>query len=247
MNHIVKIIALASLAPLSFAQADEGRDEASLQETAGLGIGGVVGALAGGPVGFIVGAAGGAIIGDKLHRDAETVEALTWALDESTGEASRLRYSLAVANEDRVRLDAELKRIAGSPEAQIVELLRRGVEIDVLYRTDEFETPALARTHLGELGVQLANVPGARIRLDGYADPRGDARYNLALSKRRAAAVREVLLATGMREEQIEVIAHGSIVALDDIGHRDDLALERRVNVRLYLSDDGPDGQVAGL
>jgi outer membrane protein OmpA-like peptidoglycan-associated protein len=53
-------------------------------------------------------------------------------------------------------------------------------------------------------GKWLKDHPNVRVRLSGYADPRGDIVYNLALSQRRAEKVKQELVRMGVAENRIE-------------------------------------------
>lgn len=55
----------------------------------------------------------------------------------------------------------------------------------------------------------LAEHPSAQIRLEGHADERGTREYNVALSERRALAVKELMMFRGVRPNQITVVAYG--------------------------------------
>jgi outer membrane protein OmpA-like peptidoglycan-associated protein len=48
-------------------------------------------------------------------------------------------------------------------------------------------------------------IPGSRLVISGYHDASGDAAANAELAKRRAFAVRDVLMAAGIAERQIEL------------------------------------------
>ena len=50
---------------------------------------------------------------------------------------------------------------------------------------------------------------GATITVEGFADPAGSARYNLALSKRRADAVRDFLAQQGMAQADLRAVGYG--------------------------------------
>lgn len=58
-------------------------------------------------------------------------------------------------------------------------------------------------------GRYLADNPSLTMRLEGHADERGTREYNVALSERRANAVRSQLMVQGARAEQIQVISYG--------------------------------------
>lgn len=55
----------------------------------------------------------------------------------------------------------------------------------------------------------LASNPGAKVRVEGHADERGNARYNEVLGLRRAEAVKKVLLTNGAHEKQVKAISYG--------------------------------------
>jgi peptidoglycan-associated lipoprotein len=51
--------------------------------------------------------------------------------------------------------------------------------------------------------------PGANITVEGFADPAGSPRYNLALSQRRADAVREYLVSQGLEDGLLRTVGYG--------------------------------------
>jgi peptidoglycan-associated lipoprotein len=51
--------------------------------------------------------------------------------------------------------------------------------------------------------------PGAKITVEGFADPAGSTRYNLALSKRRADSVRDFLVQQGMSDQLVASVGYG--------------------------------------
>ena len=50
---------------------------------------------------------------------------------------------------------------------------------------------------------------GSKVTIEGFADPAGSERYNLALSQRRADAVRDYLAAKGLTTTQLATIGYG--------------------------------------
>lgn len=55
----------------------------------------------------------------------------------------------------------------------------------------------------------LTQNPDVRVILSGHTDERGDKNYNLVLGEKRAIAVEEMLLSSGVHKGQIEVISYG--------------------------------------
>ncbi len=55
----------------------------------------------------------------------------------------------------------------------------------------------------------LKKWPTTRITLEGHADSRGTAEYNLALGERRASAVKDYLVSLGIAGDRVLVVSKG--------------------------------------
>ena len=51
--------------------------------------------------------------------------------------------------------------------------------------------------------------PTTKVMVEGHADTRGTAEYNLALGERRAAAVRDYLVSLGVAADRITIVSKG--------------------------------------
>jgi outer membrane protein OmpA-like peptidoglycan-associated protein len=218
------------------AFADEPKP-AHPQEPVGLLTGGVIGAFAAGPIGAVVGAGLGTWLGNRVHRasDAATAEAKAAALQ---SEKSTLLTTNTQLIESNQTLSAQIEdlsqkvQIAQSASGDGSQVLD-GLEGDVLFRTGSAEiTPDVAH-QIQVLAQAVAKSPALKIRVDGYADPRGGPETNMKLSEDRANAVRDLLLAAGISDDVLEVNAYGKTqsTAADNDGY----ALERRVRLTLQL------------
>jgi peptidoglycan-associated lipoprotein len=71
--------------------------------------------------------------------------------------------------------------------------------------------------------------PGSKITVEGFADPAGTARYNAMLSKRRAEAVRQYLVAQGLTD--VNAVGYGEtrLVTPGAWGDKPGAELNRRV------------------
>jgi len=208
---------------------------ASKKETAGVGTGGVIGAIAGGPVGFIIGAAIGAKIGDTMHRKTTTIDELTVSLDSSRDNASNLELDVQSLKTDVDSLGVELDRMREFDRPQLINLLQAGIAMDLLFRTDEHALADTTGDRLAQLAGSLASMPDIRVQLDGFADERGDADYNRDLSQKRVEFVRDQLISAGVHPARIRVSAHGEAPAQDNTD--DSYALERRVSLKLFIEN----------
>lgn len=79
----------------------------------------------------------------------------------------------------------------------------------IYYPTDVDTVPESYRPVVQAHAEYLVAHPDRKVRLDGHTDERGSAEYNLALGQRRADNVRKMLLAEGVKEEQVEPISYG--------------------------------------
>jgi outer membrane protein OmpA-like peptidoglycan-associated protein len=217
--------------PAHAGEAADDRGAGSNQSDAGAVTGIVVGALVAGPVGAFIGGGAGALIGDRLHRQAQARAALVADLDQSEARNSALSHNLTELNSSLAQERARGQQLDGT--LQHTEELG----LDVTFRTDDDSVTAQAMPPLLKLGALVASMPGATVRIAGYADARGSDAYNDALSLRRAESVAAVLCSAGVARERILIEAHGKTEASAADGDVDGWALDRRVTVRLQRPD----------
>jgi outer membrane protein OmpA-like peptidoglycan-associated protein len=231
-----------ALLGMSAAAVAASSEPATPHEPVGFVTGAVIGGFAAGPVGAVVGAAFGTWLGNRVHRahDATRAEATVAALqtDEANLQAEKSallgeKNSLIETNRSLTgRLDdlTHKVEVAQNVKEDGGELLD-GLQGDVLFRTGSAEiTPEIAH-QVQVLALAVAKSPTLKVRVDGYADPRGSADTNLKLSEDRANAVRDLFLAAGISDEALEVNAYGKSQSVAD--DSDGYALERRVRLTL--------------
>lgn len=247
----------ASAAP---ATAAGGQQAASKQENIGVFTGLAVGAAAGGPIGAMVGVVAGAWLGDRYHRQSAANHALAAQNHDLAAQNRDLTASLGRSEEDRRglagKLDLTTQSLAAT-QAQQVDLdrtvqLSDDIETDVGFKTADASINDLQMPALRKIGALAASLPsGAKVRIDGYADPRGAATFNDDLSLRRAQAVALTLEKAGCPQERVVIAAHGSAQSTSPRGDLDAYAFDRRVTVRLegvtVAQSDGQGGAQPAL
>lgn len=229
------VVTLLGMA-ITVAEADMKKGTA---QDIGVTSGAVIGGLAGGPLGLIVGAAIGGHYADTAHRSGRVAGLetdLKIALverDESNGRIARLNQNLFKTRSELDKLSADLSDL----------LLERaafeGLQMEVLYQTGDSALTSSAADRLARLGDLLHKLPDMTIRLDGYADPRGNEHFNEELSRQRAESVRDALIEAGIEMNRIAIHAHGEAAAIPGNDNPDAYALERKVRVRLFGGADG--------
>jgi outer membrane protein OmpA-like peptidoglycan-associated protein len=251
ISRAVGTIGLLSISAVAMAGEPK---PAPPQEPIGFVTGAVIGGFAAGPVGAVVGAGVGTWLGNRVHRagDAKKAEAKVAALQTDKTE---LQTEKSVLLNDKNELTATNQRL----NAQIGDLSQKvqaaqnikadgsevldGLQGDVLFRTGSADiTPEIAH-QIQVLAQAVAKSPALKVRVDGYADPRGTDDSNMKLSEDRANAVRDLFLAAGISEDVLEVNAYGKSqsVAADNDGY----ALERRVRLTLQAQGGAAVAQVS--
>jgi outer membrane protein OmpA-like peptidoglycan-associated protein len=238
-------VAAMSLAafPASAAQTPASAPQhASKQENIGVFTGLAVGAAAAGPIGAMVGMVAGAWLGDRYHRQSVANHSLSASNHDLAARNKALTASLGQTEQEREALAGKLGLASESlaaTEAQRAELdravqLSDDIETDVAFRTADASINTLQLPALRKLGALAASLPaGAKVRIDGYADPRGPATLNDDLSLRRAKAVALTLEQAGCPQDRLVVEAHGASQSTSPRGDLDAYAFDRRVTVRL--------------
>jgi outer membrane protein OmpA-like peptidoglycan-associated protein len=142
--------------------------------------------------------------------------------------AMSLSATLAYSQTKRNTLDATNRKVTAT---EIAEALRpkalRGLgpaapkentaRMALTFETGSADLTEESKAALREFGKAFKEfIPGVPVIIEGHADPRGGEEYNLELSRRRAAAVRDYLVADlGNNPKQFEVIGFGQSRPLD--------------------------------
>ena len=226
-------VALA-LAAVAAPQAEAA--DSSKKEMAGAGAGAVIGGAVGGPPGAILGATVGAVFGERSHRKDVALAEREAALARRDAAIGALKDEVSLQRREADALRGEMTALESSGVRELHELLGRGLEIELPYRTDETEPTDAMRARLTAIATLLSATPGLAVQIDGYADPRGSVAYNQALSLSRAENVRALISASGIDQARITTFGHGESMSAggDATLDADELALQRRVTVTFY-------------
>lgn len=219
MNTLPYIAAIVLTTGAALPAAAESRTANEIQRASTFSASVIAGAVAGGPLGMIAGALGGAYIAEKSRSNFEAREALAMEVTSLEQRFSETQLSYR-----------ELENRMANQSLEFQVMFPTGV--DTLSEQDKRRIDALA-AHLNS-NAQL------KVRLDGYADPRGTDEYNNVLSAERAKSVAEALKEKGVNEERITLNSHGANLASAVEANRDHYAFERRVHIEVF-SDSNKD------
>jgi peptidoglycan-associated lipoprotein len=92
---------------------------------------------------------------------------------------------------------------------------------------DQAEVSAEGQTVLNSNAEILKKYPTWIITIEGHADERGTAEYNLALGERRALAARNYLVSLGIPADRLRTVSYGKEFPFDP-GHTEDAFSKNR-------------------
>lgn len=161
----------------------------------------------GGVYGAAGGAAAGALLGQAIGRDTE---ATLWgaAIGAAVGGAAGAGVGKYMDNQEQ-----EMRQALAASDAAAVQ--REGNLLSVMFKGDvTFDhNSAMVRPGLYSEIDRVANVlnqyPQTLIRVEGHTDSTGSEAYNLDLSRRRAEAVRDLLVQRNVSPSRIQVVGYG--------------------------------------
>lgn len=102
--------------------------------------------------------------------------------------------------------DQSLPARSGNPDTADYETLKTET---VFFAYDSFTIEAKERPKLDKLANYLSNNANTKIVIAGHTDARGTPQYNLALSEKRANAVRQYLVGLGASGANISTVGYG--------------------------------------
>ena len=166
----------------------------------GAGIGQVIGGNTEGTlIGAAIGTALGAFIGNQIGADMD-------------------------------RQEEEARRMAAQNQAMQVQrngdILQVTFQSEFFFAHDSSVVNPNAYPGLQGLAQMMVDYPNSRIRVEGHTDKTGSDSYNLQLSRKRAQAVRDILVQAGVSGSRIETVGMGSQYPVSS-----ENALNRRVNI----------------
>jgi peptidoglycan-associated lipoprotein len=94
-------------------------------------------------------------------------------------------------------------------EETLDDLTKSGVLKPVYFDYDSIALTEAARAILQKNVEYLKKRPSVKVMVEGHADSRGTNEYNLALTDRRAAAVKDYLVSLGVSGDRVSTVAKG--------------------------------------
>ena len=132
----------------------------------------------------------------------------------------------------------------GCADEQLVRLTGSSIEVleKVYFETDKSAIRPRSYRLLRNLATVLGAHPElATVRVEGHTDDRGSDSYNMSLSKRRAEAVRNFLIAAGVEEGRLVVVGKGETDPVSDNATAEGQTANRRVE---FILENAPSSTI---
>ena len=174
----------------------------------------------------------GLVLGACRKKEPETPAPVnTPTTPDTAGQGAARARADSIAREN-ARRDEEARRAAAMAEVRstLMEM--------IFFDYDRAEIRSDMQDVMSRKAVALRANPNVTLRIEGHADERGSVEYNLALSLRRANAVREYLTGAGLAASRFEVAAFGEEQPLETGESEEAYARNRRAAFQITRGGD---------
>lgn len=174
--------------------------------------------------GLLAGAGAGALAGQLIGKDTRST-----AIGAVAGAAIG-----GVIGSQLDKQQQDLQKAIGGSGAKIVntgsELIVSLPEA-ITFPVDSATVKPSLRDDIQAIGFNLQEYPNSSVRVIGHTDNTGSNAYNKDLSIRRANAVRDILLSTGVRTNRVRAIGRGETQPIASNATASGRAANRRVEI----------------
>jgi len=230
MNRIWPVLLLTGVLHSAAVVAGDADSVTTAHETAGFGIGALIGGLIAGPPGAVIGAAGGTLYGQHNAKKELQVASLQQQLQEKNIEFAKLQQEFTNA---QFAWAENLEQAALDKRNSSLEKLSDSISFSVYFRTDDAGLDPVLTPHIRDLVNLVLDSPGIKIQLEAHADRRGRTEHNLKLSRARSNSVRAELIRAGLPANRIIYHTHGEAHARSAEGDVEGYIFDRRVDLLL--------------
>jgi len=139
-------------------------------------------------------------------------------------------------------MDKQAKKIEEEVKDAEVVRVEEGINLKfdsgILFDFDKSDLSGNAKESMAKLGRILNEYPDTRLTIQGHTDDKGDGNYNRKLSSRRADAVRDYLIASGVKGGRLNTAAYGESAPIASNDTEAGRAKNRRVEVVIVANDE---------
>lgn len=136
------------------------------------------------------------------------------------------------------RLDKQKKELEKIAETQRTEQgLITKLKSDILFDTGKADLKPQAQTNIAELASIMKKYPENVLTIKGYTDNTGTDKVNKPLSQKRAKAVQDKLVSSGIPASTVTALGMGSANPIDAANTVDARSKNRRVEIEIAVDE----------
>jgi outer membrane protein OmpA-like peptidoglycan-associated protein len=192
----------------------------------------------GAAVGAAGGAATGAILGQVIGHDTKST-LIGAAIGLAVGGAGGYGVGKMMDNQEKAMRDAlaTSEAAAVSREGNLLAVTFKG---DVTFDTNSTVVRPGLISEINRVAGVLNQYPDTLIRVEGHTDSQGSSEYNMNLSKRRAEAVKTLLVQRGVAQSRIECVGFGENMSVATNDTEAGRQKNRRVEIKIAPKTQAP-------
>ena len=211
------------------------------QQRVGTGLGMFIGAVAGGPIGMVV----AGFVGNKIGQSQGEGEELAYLQDEMGKSQAQLaqvkaqhQQQLQLAQQRLEAMEQQYVQRQMAYEQQMAamhnaSLIDKALAVSLQFRTGSSEIEPQYKIQLIEMAKVMKDMRQFSLDLSGFADRRGEEKFNQALSQQRADAVKAFLVSQGIDAQRISTKGYGESQPLQAQQSAQSDFFDRRVLMKL--------------
>ncbi len=166
----------------------------------------------------------------------QQAEAATAAANQAAAEAERQRAEADRQRQDAIRQKEEMRARLLAQLNQVLQTrdTARGLIVsmpDVLFDFNKYTLKPEARERLARISGIVLAYPDLKLQIEGYTDSIGSDEYNQTLSDKRAEAVRDYLVSSGVSMNNVAAQGMGKSDPIADNSTASGRKLNRRVEM----------------
>ncbi len=191
--------------------------------------------------GAAIGSAGGAIIGaaagQALGRNTESTVGGALAGAAAGGAiGAGVGHMMDKQEQEYRQALASSEAAAVRREGNLLAIVLKG---DVSFDTNSAEIRPGLYSEIDRIANIMAQYPQTSVIVEGHTDSRGKDAYNMELSRKRADAVRELLVRRGVNSALIQTAAYGETMPVADNNTAEGRQKNRRVEIKIQPTSAG--------
>lgn len=161
-----------------------------------------------------------------VKRDSVPLKKITALKDTTT---SNTFESVRIEKNDSISTEARAGKIKHDP------LIIEKITLHFHFEYNSIDLDDETEKYLAELSSTLSENENLKLKITGYTDNRGNEKYNLHLSKKRADEIKKFLVKSGVAPGRISANGRGMADPLNANSTEEERSKNRRVEINLYF------------